>query len=88
MDQRHPRRPDRPRRHPFIAFPRRSAAQKLKIEDERCILLTLQDQTIRETFYERGRLHFSRLSPLANTSIGGIAQGFATEAIKLQQYLC
>ena len=61
--------------------------RKLKVEDERCILLTLQDQTIRETFYERGRLHFSRLSPLANTSIGGIAQGFATEAIKLQQYL-
>ncbi len=61
--------------------------KKLKVADERCILLTLQDQTIRETFYERGRLHFSRLSPLANTSIGGIAQGFATEAVKLQQYL-
>ena len=61
--------------------------KKLRVADERCILLTLQDQTIRETFYERGRLHFSRLSPLANTSIGGIAQGFATEAVKLQQYL-
>ena len=61
--------------------------KKLKVEDERCILLTAQDQSIRETYFERGRLHFSRLSPLANTSIGGMAQGFATEAVKLQQYL-
>ncbi len=61
--------------------------QKLRISDERCLLLTVQDQTIRETYFERGALHFSRLSPLTHTSIGGIAQGFATEAVKLQQYL-
>lgn len=61
--------------------------RKLKISDERCILLSLQDQSIRETYFERGRVHFSRLSPLATTSIGGIAQAFATEAVKLQQYL-
>lgn len=61
--------------------------KKLKVNDDHCILLTLQDQTIRETYFERGRLHFSRLSPLTNTSIGGIAQSFATEAVKLQQYL-
>ena len=61
--------------------------KKLKISDERCIVLTVQDQSIRETYFERGRLHFSRLSPLTNTSIGGIAQAFATEAVKLQQYL-
>ncbi|MBK9446083.1 MAG: hypothetical protein IPO00_08285 [Betaproteobacteria bacterium] len=61
--------------------------KKLKIADEHCILLTLQDQTIRETYFERGKLHFSRLSPLTHTSIGGIAQAFATEAVKLQQYL-
>jgi hypothetical protein len=61
--------------------------KKLKITDERCILLTLQDQSIRETYFERGRLHFSRLTPLINTSIGGIAQAVAAEAVKLQQYL-
>jgi hypothetical protein len=61
--------------------------KKLKIADDHCILLTLQDQSIRETYFERGKLHFSRISPLTNTSIGGIAQAFATEAVKLQQYL-
>lgn len=61
--------------------------KKLRITDEHCILLTLQDQSIRETYFERGKLHFSRISPLTNTSIGGIAQAFATEAVKLQQYL-
>lgn len=61
--------------------------RRVKIQEERCIVLSLQDQSIRETFYENGRLHFSRLSPLNNTSIAGIAQGFSTEAVKLQQYL-
>lgn len=69
---------------PFIG---ETLLKKLKVNDDHCILLTLQDQTIRETYFERGRLHFSRLSPLTNTSIGGIAQSFATEAVKLQQYL-
>lgn len=69
---------------PFLG---ESLLKKLKTTDERCILLTLQDQSIRETYFEHGRLHFSRLSPLVNTSIGGIAQAFATEAVKLQQYL-
>lgn len=61
--------------------------KRLGVADDRCILLTAQDQSIRESYFERGRLLFSRLSPLAHTSIGGIAQGFATEAVKLQQYL-
>lgn len=61
--------------------------RRLKVREDRCIVLSLQDQSIRETYYERGKLHFSRLSPLANTSIGGIAQAFSTEAVKLQQYL-
>lgn len=69
---------------PFLGV---SLLRKLQIDDERCVLLTLQDQTIRETYFEKGALHFSRLSPLANTSIAGIAQSFASEALKLQQYL-
>ena len=48
--------------------------KKLKITDERCILLTLQDQSIRETYFERGRLHFSRLTPLINTARGPIVE--------------
>jgi hypothetical protein len=61
--------------------------RKLGVADERCLLLTIQDQSIRQSYLEKGELHFSRLTPLHNSSIGGIAQTFATEARKLQQYL-
>lgn len=64
-----------------------SLLKKLGIAEERCLLLTVQDQSIRQSYFEKGELHFSRLTPLHNSSIGGIAQAFATEAIKLQQYL-
>jgi hypothetical protein len=61
--------------------------RKLKITEEHCLLLTVQDQSIRQSYLEKGELHFSRLTPLQNSSIGGIAQTLATEALKLQQYL-
>jgi hypothetical protein len=64
-----------------------SLFKKLKITDERCLLLTVQDQSIRQSYFEKGELRFSRLAPLQNSSIGGIAQTLSTEAIKLQQYL-
>ncbi|MBI2308724.1 MAG: hypothetical protein HYU78_15655 [Rhodocyclales bacterium] len=69
---------------PFIGA---ALLKKLHIDDERCLLLTVQDQSLRESYFERGHLHFSRLSPLSQSSIGGIAQALATEAMKLQQYL-
>ncbi len=61
--------------------------RKLGVTDERCLLLTIQDQSIRQNYLEKGELHFSRLTPLQNSSISGIAQTFASEAGKLQQYL-
>lgn len=61
--------------------------KKLRIADEQCLLLTVQDQSIRQSYFEKGELIFSRLTPLQNSSIGGIAQTFATETLKLQQYL-
>ncbi|MCM8613352.1 hypothetical protein [Accumulibacter sp.] len=61
--------------------------RRLGVADERCLLLTIQDQSIRQSYLEKGQLQFSRLSPLPNSSIGGIAQTFAAEARKLQQYL-
>ena len=64
-----------------------SLFKKLHITEERCLLLTVQDQSIRQSYFEKGELHFSRLSPLQNSSIGGIAQALSTEAFKLQQYL-
>lgn len=61
--------------------------QKLRINEARCLLLTLQDQSIRQSFFEKGELHFSRLTPLHDSSIGGIAQAISSEAAKLHQYL-
>ena len=64
-----------------------SLLRKLGIEGEQCLLLTIQDQSVRQSYCEKGELVFSRLTPLPNSSIDGIAQSFCAEAQKLQQYL-
>jgi hypothetical protein len=61
--------------------------RKLQLGAEQCLLLTVQDQSIRQSYFEKGELHFSRLAPLHDSSIVGIAQTFSGEAQKLQQYL-
>ncbi|MCM8594718.1 hypothetical protein [Accumulibacter sp.] len=61
--------------------------RKLALADERCLLLTVQDQTLRQSYLEKAEVHFSRLTPLQSSSIGAVAQTFASEARKLQQYL-
>lgn len=61
--------------------------KKLQLDQDPCLLLTVQDQSVRQSYYEKGELHFSRLTPLQNSSIGGIAQTFSSETLKLQQYL-
>ena len=73
----------------IYSLPLVSAAllKRLKLAHEPCLLLTVQDQSIRQSYFENGELHFSRLTPLQNSSISGIAQTLSTEAIKLQQYL-
>jgi len=64
-----------------------SLLKKLHLPDEPCLLLTIQDQSIRQSYFEKGQLHFSRLTPLQHSSIGSLAQAFAGESLKLQQYL-
>lgn len=54
---------------------------------ERCLLLSMHNQVIRESLLIGGRTLFSRIAPVLDSSIAGIATSFATEAIKLQQYL-
>ncbi len=61
--------------------------KKLGQESSRCLLLTLQDHSIRETYLVDGHAHFSRMAPLTDSSIAGIASAFAAEAGKLHQYL-
>jgi hypothetical protein len=61
--------------------------KRLGQECSRCLLLTLQDHSIRETYLVDGHAHFSRMAPLTDSSIAGIASAFAAESSKLHQYL-
>lgn len=61
--------------------------KKLGFGKGRCLLLTLQDHSIRESFLVDGQTLFSRMAPLTDSSIAGIASSFSAEAGKLHQYL-
>lgn len=61
--------------------------KKLGLHDNRCLLLTQQDHSIRSSYLVDGQAHFSRMAPLSDSSIAGIASAFATESSKLHQYL-
>lgn len=61
--------------------------EKLRLPRERSIFVTVQDGTVRQSFLEKGRLVFSRVAPLSNSSIGGMAQNIVSEIARLQQYL-
>lgn len=60
---------------------------KLGKTDKRALLLTCQDHSIRESYLVDGNALFSRMAPLADRSIAGIASRLASEAVKLHQYL-
>lgn len=61
--------------------------KKLSLGSSRCLLLSMQDHSIRSTYLVDGQAHFSRMSPLVDSSIAGIASAFAAESAKLHQYL-
>jgi hypothetical protein len=61
--------------------------RKLRLPPDPCLLLSAQDQSLRQSFFDKGELRFSRLTLLPPSGSGGIAQAFATESAKLQQYL-
>jgi hypothetical protein len=58
--------------------------EKLRLPPEPCMLLSVQDESIRQSFFDKGELRFSRLVPLPQH---GIAQTLAAESARLQQYL-
>lgn len=60
---------------------------KLDHPPTRCLLLTAQDSSIRESFIVDGVTIFSRVAPLPDSSLAETATAFAAEARKLQQYL-
>jgi hypothetical protein len=59
----------------------------LRLPPEPCLLLTIQDQSIRQSFLDRGELNFSRLTPLPHDGVADLARAFSTESARLQQYL-
>ena len=61
--------------------------KKLGETDKRALLLTYQDHSIRESFLVDGQPLFSRMVPLFDSSIAGIASRLAAESLKLHQYL-
>ena len=61
--------------------------KRLRLPQEPCLLLTVQDQSIRQSYFVKGALNFSRLTPLQDSSAVGIAQAFFAESVKIQQYL-
>jgi hypothetical protein len=61
--------------------------RKLGRKPPRALLLTWQDHTIRESYIAGSHVVFSRMAPLTDSSIAGLASRFAGEAIKLHQYL-
>ena len=60
---------------------------RLRVPAMQCVLITVQDNTLRQSYFDQGHLCFSRVSPLNNSSVAGIAQTIAAESAKLHQYL-
>jgi hypothetical protein len=55
--------------------------------DEPVLLLTLSHGGARQTFFDKGKLHFSRMSQLATRSVDEIGRVFANDSNKIFQYL-
>lgn len=51
------------------------------------LFVSLTRGGVRQTFFDQGKLHFSRLSQLATNSLDEIGRAFANDSIKIFQYL-
>jgi hypothetical protein len=51
------------------------------------LLVTLTRGGVRQTFFDKGKLHFSRLSPLATRGLDEIGRTCANDSAKIFQYL-
>ena len=61
--------------------------ERLKIATTRCLLVTVQDNTVRQTYFDGGDLVISRVAPLADSSAIGVTHAVGTEVARFQQYL-
>ena len=60
---------------------------RLGLKIARGILITVQDSTVRQSFFDGSRLLFSRVAPLVGSSISDMALSISSEANRFQQYL-
>jgi hypothetical protein len=51
------------------------------------LLVTLSRGGVRQSFFDQGKLHFSRLSPLATKNLEEVARTSASDSAKIYQYL-
>ena len=65
-----------------------SLCRQLGLPRDRCLILTVHPHGLRESLVMGGEAVFSRLTPLPDSSIAGMATSIASEAHKLHQYLC
>lgn len=56
-------------------------------QHERCLVLTVQDDSLRQSYFVGGQLQMSRLAPLSAPAPAGVVQLAALEADKLARYL-
>ncbi|TRZ68529.1 MAG: hypothetical protein D4S02_03635 [Rhodocyclaceae bacterium] len=54
---------------------------------ERFLLVTLTRAGLRQTFFDKGQLRFSRLTPLANDSLDEVITACSVESARIYQYL-
>lgn len=62
-------------------------SSKTPVESPRFLLVTLTHGGLRQSFFENGKLRFSRLTPLLSESLDEIAGACALETARIQQYL-
>ena len=60
---------------------------RLKLPASPCVLLSLQEEGIRQSYLDDGKLLFSRLTPLHGNDDDAIARAFAAETRRLRLYL-
>ena len=51
------------------------------------LFVSLSSGGVRQSFFDQGKLHFSRLSPLATKSLEEVARSSANDSAKIYQYL-
>jgi len=64
-----------------------SLIKRAAIKAARCLLVSVQQSGLRQTYVEDGKLRFSRVGRLNLADIAGVAAACAAESARLQQYL-